>query len=41
MTQLPKRIDDELHYWIQELQPEEWFKRDDGVDTKIRKRFGA
>jgi len=41
MTQLPKWIDDVLHFWFEELQRDEWFKRDDGVDATIRKRFGA
>jgi uncharacterized protein (DUF924 family) len=30
-----------LRYWFEELQPEAWFRRDDGVDATIRERFGT
>jgi uncharacterized protein (DUF924 family) len=41
MTQLPKWIDDVLHYWFEELRAEDWFRRDDALDATLRKRFGA
>ena len=30
-----------LRYWFEELQPDAWFRRDDGVDAAIRERFSA
>ena len=30
-----------LNYWFEELQPEAWFRKDEGVDAVIRARFGA
>jgi uncharacterized protein (DUF924 family) len=30
-----------LHYWFEELQPEAWFRKDEGVDAAIHGRFGA
>ncbi|MGH8237315.1 MAG: DUF924 family protein [Steroidobacteraceae bacterium] len=30
-----------LSYWFAELQPEAWFRKDEGVDAAIRERFGA
>ena len=29
-----------LAFWFVERRPEQWFKKDDGVDTAIRARFG-
>ncbi len=30
-----------LHFWFEELQKEQWFKRDDAVDRAIIDRFSA
>lgn len=41
MTNLPKWIDDVLHFWFEEVQPEARFVRSDALDATIRKRFVA
>lgn len=41
MTTVPGWINDVLHFWFTELQPEKRFAKDDAVDATIRKRFGA
>jgi uncharacterized protein (DUF924 family) len=30
-----------LRYWFEELQPDAWFRKDEGVDATIRERFGT
>lgn len=32
---------DVLEFWFGALEPEQWFKKDSGVDAAIRGRFGA
>jgi uncharacterized protein (DUF924 family) len=32
-------VDDVLTFWFEEATPEQWFKKDDAFDTKIRQRF--
>lgn len=32
--------DDVLSFWLDEKQPEDWYKADDGLDQEIRDRFG-
>jgi len=34
-------IEPVLEFWFGELEPDQWFKRDDGVDEAIRTRFAA
>jgi uncharacterized protein (DUF924 family) len=41
MTTPPGWINDVVHFWFEELQPKDWFTRNEAVDTTIRKRFGA
>src|SRR5688500_4699730 len=41
MATPPGWINDVVHFWFEELQPKDWFVRSEGVDTTIRKRFGA
>jgi uncharacterized protein (DUF924 family) len=33
--------EDILHYWFQELQPRDWWRKDEGIDRTIARRFGA
>lgn len=30
-----------LHYWFSELQPHDWWRKDEGIDRAIAQRFGA
>jgi uncharacterized protein (DUF924 family) len=32
-------IDDVIHFWFEELKPENWFARDERVDARIRERY--
>ncbi|MEO0700303.1 MAG: DUF924 family protein [Pseudomonadota bacterium] len=32
---------DVLHFWLEELEPQAHFRRDDAVDDQIRARFGS
>lgn len=32
---------DILHYWFEELQPRDWWRKDEGIDQTIAQRFGA
>lgn len=32
---------DVIDFWFHELQPRDWWKKSDNLDTTIRKRFGA
>ncbi len=41
MPNVPKWIEEVLRFWFQEVRPQAWFVRDEGVDGEIRKRFGA
>jgi uncharacterized protein (DUF924 family) len=41
MTNVPRWIDDVVHFWFVELRPEAWFKRDEAIDAAIRERFGG
>jgi uncharacterized protein (DUF924 family) len=41
MPNVLKWIDEVLGFWFKETPQEAWFKRDESVDTAIRKRFGA
>lgn len=38
---LPEPASRILDFWFGELKPEQWWKRDEAVDTMIRKRFLA
>lgn len=33
--------EDILHYWFDELQPRDWWRKDDGIDRHITQHFGA
>jgi len=33
--------DDVLHFWFEELKPEDWFSSDTRIDEKCRARFGG
>ena len=35
------QADDILHYWFDELQPRDWWRKDEGIDRSITRRFGA
>ena len=30
-----------LAFWLEELEPKDWYRADDGIDARIRERFGA
>lgn len=30
-----------LHFWFEELEPKQWFKRDEALDQQIRERFAT
>lgn len=30
-----------LHYWFDELQPRDWWRKDEDIDRSITRRFGA
>ena len=32
-------IDDILHFWFEELDPKDWWRKDDALDAKITSRF--
>jgi uncharacterized protein (DUF924 family) len=32
-------IDDVLQFWLQELEPSQWFTRDERVDARVKERF--
>jgi uncharacterized protein (DUF924 family) len=38
-SQLPAEAREILRFWFDELEPEQWWKRDDAVDAVIRDRF--
>ena len=40
-THHPALISDILAFWFTELTPEQWFRKDAGVDDRIRARFAA
>lgn len=37
----PAWVEEVLGFWFGELTPEQWFKKDDGVDRAIKSRFAA
>jgi uncharacterized protein (DUF924 family) len=34
-------VDDVLEFWFNELEPENWFAKDEQLDARIRERFSA
>lgn len=34
-------VDDVLGFWFDELEPSDWFEKDEQLDARIRDRFGA
>jgi len=36
---VPRWAADVLHFWFEEVQPEQWFKRDAALDGELRTRF--
>jgi uncharacterized protein (DUF924 family) len=32
-------IDDVLHFWFREVQPAQWFRRDERVDAAVKERY--
>lgn len=39
VSELPEAAAGVLEFWFDTLTPEQWWKRDDDVDTRIRERF--
>lgn len=37
---MQQSFEDILSYWLEELQPEQWYKQDDTIDAMVRSRFG-
>ena len=37
----PAAADAVLHFWFEELTPEDWFRKDPSVDRRIAERFGS
>ena len=35
------RPEDVLHFWFEELEPASWWRKDEGLDQRIRQRFAA
>jgi len=40
-SQLPSQAGEVLHFWYHELEPKQWWKRDDAVDRVVISRFSA
>ena len=39
MNSLDKKLDEVLKFWFEELEPKDWWKKSDDLDSEIQKRF--
>jgi uncharacterized protein (DUF924 family) len=37
----PTWVADVLRFWFEEVTPEQWFKKDEAFDSRVRRRFAA